>query len=98
MIWSDITCRMALAAACRRRPADEGMGMYDYDVFTGGCKAEVLDKSREFWNPGKTDFWSEAGIDLVIDRRESYFIWDMSGARLIDVHLNGGTFSLGHRN
>ena len=37
-------------------------------------------------------------MDLVIDRRESYFIWDMSGIRLIDVHLNGGTYNLGHRN
>jgi acetylornithine/succinyldiaminopimelate/putrescine aminotransferase len=72
--------------------------MHDYDVFTVESKAEVLDKSREFWNPGKTDFWSETGVDLVIDRRESYFIWDMSGVRLIDVHLNGGTYNLGHRN
>jgi acetylornithine/succinyldiaminopimelate/putrescine aminotransferase len=72
--------------------------MHDYDVFTVGSKDEVLDKSREFWNPGKTDFWSESGVDLVIDRRESYFIWDMSGLRLIDVHLNGGTYNLGHRN
>jgi acetylornithine/succinyldiaminopimelate/putrescine aminotransferase len=72
--------------------------MHDYDVFAVESKDEVLDKSREFWNPGKTDFWSESGIDLVIDRRESYFIWDMSGLRLIDVHLNGGTYNLGHRN
>src|SRR6266568_2990787 len=64
--------------------------MHDYDVFSVESKAEVLSKSREFWNPGKTDFWSESGIDLVIDRREGYFIWDMSGLRLIDVHLNGG--------
>ena len=34
----------------------------------------------------------------VIDRREEYFIYDMSGKRLIDVHLNGGTYNLGHRN
>ncbi len=72
--------------------------MHDYDVFTVESKAEVLEKSREFWNPGKTDFWTESGVDLVIDRRESYFIWDMSGVRLIDVHLNGGTYNLGHRN
>ena len=76
----------------------EGRTMYDYDVFSVESKAEVLEKSREFWNPGKTDFWSETGVDLVIDRREGYFIWDMSGLRLIDVHLNGGTFNLGHRN
>jgi acetylornithine/succinyldiaminopimelate/putrescine aminotransferase len=71
---------------------------HDYDVFSVRSKAEVLAKSREYWNPGKTDFWAETGVDLVIDRRESYFIWDMSGLRLIDVHLNGGTYNLGHRN
>ena len=61
-------------------------------------KAEVLAKSEEFWNPGKTRFWVSSGVDLVIDRREGYFLHDMSGKRLIDVHLNGGTYNLGHRN
>ena len=71
---------------------------FDYGSFSFASKAEVLDKSREYWNPGKTDFWVDAGIPLVIDRREEYFIYDMSGKRLIDVHLNGGTYNLGHRN
>jgi len=61
-------------------------------------KDDVLAKSMQFWNPGKTQFWVESGVPLVIDRREGYFIYDMSGKRLIDVHLNGGTYSLGHRN
>jgi 4-aminobutyrate aminotransferase-like enzyme len=89
-------CRLPGRAAWRAA-RDEGRAMHDYDVFSVESKAEVLAKSREFWNPGKTDFWSESGVDLVIDRREGYFIWDMSGLRLIDVHLNGGTFNLGHR-
>lgn len=50
------------------------------------------------WNPDKVRFWQEAGTDLVIDRREGYFLYDTSGKRLIDAHLNGGTFNLGHRN
>jgi acetylornithine/succinyldiaminopimelate/putrescine aminotransferase len=58
----------------------------------------MLDKSKEFWNPGKTQFWIDSGVPLVIDRREEYFIYDMSGKRLIDAHLNGGTYNLGHRN
>jgi acetylornithine/succinyldiaminopimelate/putrescine aminotransferase len=78
--------------------AVEAGAVRDYDVFTVESKADVLEKSREFWNPGKTGFWVDTGVDLVIDRREDYYIWDMSGARLIDVHLNGGTFNLGHRN
>ena len=71
---------------------------FDYGDFSFESKDEVLDKSREYWNPGKTDFWVEAGVPLVIDRREEYFIHDMSGKRLLDVHLNGGTYNLGHRN
>ena len=71
---------------------------FDYGDFSFASKAEVLEKSKEFWNPDKTQFWVDAGIPLVIDRREEYFIYDMSGKRLIDVHLNGGTYSLGHRN
>src|SRR6266480_6902711 len=78
--------------------AVEAGAVRDYDVFTVESKADVLEKSREYWNPGKTGFWVDTGVDLVIDRREDYYIWDMSGARLIDVHLNGGTFNLGHRN
>src|ERR1700722_13135618 len=61
-------------------------------------KAEMLDRSRQFWNPDKTQFWSDSGVPLVIDRREGYFIYDVGGKRLIDVHLNGGTYNLGHRN
>src|ERR1700744_1175355 len=58
----------------------------------------MLAKSKEFWNPDKTQFWMDSGVPLVIDRREGYFIYDVSGKRLIDVHLNGGTYNLGHRN
>jgi acetylornithine/succinyldiaminopimelate/putrescine aminotransferase len=72
--------------------------MYDYGTFTFESKTQVLDRAKTFWNPDKTQFWIDAGVDLVIDRREDYFLWDMSGRRLIDMHLNGGTYSLGHRN
>ncbi len=61
-------------------------------------KEEFLERSKEFWNPGKTEDWQRFGVDLVIDRREGYYLYDMDGKRLIDVHLNGGTYNLGHRN
>lgn len=61
-------------------------------------KIEFLEASKSFWNPDKTQFWQDAGVDLVIDRREGYCLHDLDGARLIDVHLNGGTYNLGHRN
>jgi acetylornithine/succinyldiaminopimelate/putrescine aminotransferase len=72
--------------------------MYDYGTFAFASKADVLEQAKMFWNPDKTQFWTDSGVDLVIDRREGYFLWDMSGRRLIDMHLNGGTYNLGHRN
>jgi acetylornithine/succinyldiaminopimelate/putrescine aminotransferase len=72
--------------------------MYDYGTFTFESKTQVLDRAKTYWNPDKTQFWIDAGVDLVIDRREGYFLWDMSGRRLIDMHLNGGTYNIGHRN
>lgn len=71
---------------------------HDYGFFSFESKDEMLEKSKEYWNPGKTQFWIDSGVPLVIDRREAYFIYDMSGKRLIDTHLNGGTYNLGHRN
>ncbi|MFN8079372.1 MAG: aminotransferase class III-fold pyridoxal phosphate-dependent enzyme, partial [Kineosporiaceae bacterium] len=71
---------------------------FDYGLFSFASKDEMLRKSKEFWNPGKTQFWIDSGVPLVIDRREEYFLYDMTGKRLIDVHLNGGTYNLGHRN
>jgi len=76
----------------------EPAGGFDYGAFSFTSKDEVLAKAKEFWNPGKTQFWIDAGVPLVIDRRENYFLYDMSGKRLIDLHLNGGTYNLGHRN
>ncbi len=72
--------------------------MFDYGGFKYQSKAEVIEKSVRFWNPDKTKFWQQAGIDLVIDKREGYFLHDMSGRRLIDLHLNGGTYNFGHRH
>ena len=61
-------------------------------------KTDFIERSMEYWNPGKTADWQRMGVDLVIDRREGYYLYDVDGRRLIDVHLNGGTYSLGHRN
>ncbi len=72
--------------------------MFDYGLFSYQSKEEVIEKSIRFWNPDKTRFWQSLGVDLVIDRREGYFLYDMSGRRLIDMHLNGGTYNFGHRN
>ncbi len=72
--------------------------MFDYKNFRFESKQEVLDKAIQYWNPEKTRFWKSVGVDLVIGRREGYFLYDMSGKRLIDLHLNGGTYNFGHRH
>jgi putrescine aminotransferase len=72
--------------------------VFDYGLFAFDSKEDVIERSIRFWNPGKTKFWQQAGIDLVIDKREGYFLYDMSGRRLIDLHLNGGTYNFGHRH
>jgi acetylornithine/succinyldiaminopimelate/putrescine aminotransferase len=72
--------------------------MHDYGTFAFESKAQVLELAKKYWNPDKTRFWTDAGVDLVVDRRDGYFLWDMDGRRLIDMHLNGGTYNLGHRN
>jgi acetylornithine/succinyldiaminopimelate/putrescine aminotransferase len=72
--------------------------MYDYGLFKFESKQDLFDKAIRFWNPDKTRFWQKAEIDLVIDRRENYFLYDMPGRRLIDLHLNGGTYNFGHRH
>lgn len=72
--------------------------MFDPGPFKFENKQAVLQKSIDHWNPEKTLFWQKAGIDLVMGKREGYCIHDMDGRRLIDLHLNGGTYNLGHRN
>lgn len=41
--------------------------MYDYGTFAFASKADVLDQAKAFWNPDKTQFWTDSGVDLVID-------------------------------
>jgi acetylornithine/succinyldiaminopimelate/putrescine aminotransferase len=72
--------------------------MFDYGHFKFESKEDLFEKSIRFWNPDKTKFWRTLGVDLVIDRREGYCLYDMSGRRLIDLHLNGGTYNFGHRH
>ncbi|MFT8929764.1 MAG: aminotransferase class III-fold pyridoxal phosphate-dependent enzyme [Sporolactobacillus sp.] len=61
-------------------------------------KEETIELANQWWNPGKYKQWHEDGIDLIIGKREGYYFYDMDGKRLMDVHLNGGTYNLGHRN
>jgi len=61
-------------------------------------KRRTLELTREYLMPARVEAWLNLGIPLVIGRREGYRIWDVDGHELLDVHLNGGTYNLGHRN
>lgn len=61
-------------------------------------KQRVLDLTRRFVAPHRVEVWDAFGTQLVMGRREGYRVWDLDGHELIDLHLNGGTFNLGHRN
>jgi len=61
-------------------------------------KKEILTRAHRHLYPGRIERMLDGGIDFVPGRREGYRYWDTDGRELLDLHLNGGTFSLGHRN
>ncbi|MFF0014859.1 aspartate aminotransferase family protein [Streptomyces sp. NPDC005374] len=74
------------------------MGIEQLSMYGYASKAEVLADARRYWNPDKTGFWQAEGVPLVIGERSGYRLTDVDGHEVIDVHLNGGTYNLGHRN
>ena len=61
-------------------------------------KDEALRLATEYVCPNKVATFGAAGIDLVIGKREGSYLYDVDGHQLIDCHINGGTYNLGHRN
>lgn len=61
-------------------------------------KAAVLEAAHRLLHPNRVDTFATIGVPLVIDRREGYRFWDLDGHELLDLHLNGGVFNLGHRH
>ncbi len=61
-------------------------------------KREILELNHAYLMPNRVELWAGAGVPLVIGRREGYRLWDLDGHELQDLHLNGGTYNLGHRH
>ena len=57
--------------------------MFDYGLFKFESKQDLFDKAIRYWNPDKTKFWQSVGVDLVIDRRQGYFLYDMSDRKSV---------------
>jgi acetylornithine/succinyldiaminopimelate/putrescine aminotransferase len=61
-------------------------------------KDRVIEKNKQYVCPDKIRIFNQIGIDLVIGKRQGPYIFDLDGKQLIDVHINGGTYNLGHRH
>jgi len=61
-------------------------------------KDKIISSFEQHVSSGKAEFFTQAGIDYVIGKREGVYIYDLDGKRLINCHCNGGVFNLGHRN
>jgi hypothetical protein len=63
-----------------------------------GEKQRVLELAERHVCPHRVRTFRSLGVDVVMGRREGYRFWDLDGRELLDFHLNGGVFNLGHRN
>lgn len=61
-------------------------------------KEKVKHDCTTCWNPGRTLAWPKMGVDIIMGKREGYYFWDIDGKKYMNLHLNGGTFNVGHRN
>ena len=61
-------------------------------------KRRALELAARHVCPDRVRTFGAIGVDIVIGRREGYRIWDLDGRELLDLHLNGGVFNLGHRH
>jgi len=60
---------------------------------------EIFERFSRYVSPHKAETWSGYGIDFVMGRRDGVYAWNLDGSkRLLNCHVNGGTFNLGHRH
>jgi len=59
----------------------------------------VFDAFAEHVSSGKVRHWRAYGFEFPYGRRDGPFVWDVEERhRLINCHVNGGCYNLGHRN
>jgi len=61
-------------------------------------KRAIYTSVYEHLYPGRVDRFLAGGIDFVPAARSGYRYWDIDGKEFLDLHINGGTFNLGHRH
>lgn len=61
-------------------------------------RADVLDSVRRHLSPHRTETFRRFGVEIVMAERAGYRFRNLGGDMLYDLHLNGGTYNLGHLN
>jgi putrescine aminotransferase len=61
-------------------------------------RTSLLTKAARFQSSNRIEVFKTSGIDLIIGRREGFKVYDIDGRAYWDCHLNGGTYSFGHRH
>ncbi len=61
-------------------------------------KERIIDLAARYVCPARVETFRGLGVTPVMGRREGHYFWDLDGRKLFDVHINGGTYNLGHRN
>ena len=61
-------------------------------------KTQILKDFSKHINPSRVRVLKAAGLDLVEDRREGPYVWDISGKKFIDCITGAGSFNVGRRN
>ena len=62
------------------------------------AKQDIVEQAAQYVCPDRVKTFRQMGAVPVMARREGNYFWDMDGRKLFDVHINGGTYNLGHRN
>ena len=59
----------------------------------------IYDQAKIEWNPFRVELLRKYGLEIVFGRRHGYEFEDLkSGRTIINMHINGGVFNLGHCN
>jgi len=61
-------------------------------------KENLIERASRYVCPERVEAFKMMGSVPVMGRREGNYFWDIDGRKLFDVHINGGTYNLGHRN
>ncbi len=61
-------------------------------------KDDIVARAAQYVCPGRVETFKMLGTVPVMGRRQGNYFWDIDGRKLFDVHINGGTYNLGHRN